>query len=119
MSETAERLVKVRRRSRAEAEQLVIEYESSGLTRRSFCAGRGLSVGTLDYYRQCRRKRNQGGAGRIIPVQLLSEISVPPASASEQGIALWVESRSGYRIGVGSGFDAPTLKRLVAVLGEG
>ena len=48
MSETAEQVVEIRRRSRSEAEQLVTEYESSGLTRASFCAGRGLSVGTLD-----------------------------------------------------------------------
>ena len=33
--------------SRAEAEQLVTEYESSGLTRASVCAGRGLSVGAI------------------------------------------------------------------------
>lgn len=118
MGETAELVVGIRRRSRAEAEQLVTEYESSGLTRASFCAGRGPSVGTLDYYRKCQRDRKQDGAGRIVPVQLLSGISVRPVSPNEDGIALWVELTSGCRIAVGSGFDAATLKRLVAVLGE-
>ena len=116
MSETAEQVVEIRRRSRSEAEQLVTEYESGGLTRASFCAGRGLSVGTLDYYRKCQRDRKQDRAGRIVPVQLLS--GVRPASRYENGIALWVELTSGCRIAVGSGFDASTLKRLVAVLGE-
>jgi hypothetical protein len=117
MSGTAERVVGIRRRSRAEAERLVTEYESSGLTRALFCAGRGFSVGTLDYYRKCQRDRMRGEATRIVPVQLLSEISTPPVNPSEDGIALWVELRGGCRIAVGRGFDAHTLKRLVAALG--
>ena len=44
-----------RRRSRAEAERLVSEFEQSGLRRQAFCARHGLSVGTLDYYRKHRR----------------------------------------------------------------
>jgi hypothetical protein len=30
---------------------LVAEYEASGMTRKAFCAGRGLSEATLDLYR--------------------------------------------------------------------
>ena len=40
-----------RRRSLAEAEALVAEFESSGLKREAFCRQRGLAVGTLDKYR--------------------------------------------------------------------
>jgi len=40
-----------RRRSRQEVEQLVAEYESSGLSRSEFCRERGLGLSTLDRYR--------------------------------------------------------------------
>ena len=60
-----------RRRSRAETEALVQEFEASGMTRQVFCAGRGLSVAALDKY----RKRDflavltigRGGSVRIGP----------------------------------------------------
>ena len=39
-----------RRRSRQEVEQLVAEYESSGLSRNEFCRERGLSLSTLSRY---------------------------------------------------------------------
>jgi len=35
------------RRSRAEAEQLLCEYEASGLNREEFCQRKGLSLATL------------------------------------------------------------------------
>ena len=45
-----------RRRSRAEAGQLVVEYEASGLSRAEFCRGRGLSWATLLRYRKWHRE---------------------------------------------------------------
>jgi hypothetical protein len=100
-----------RRRSRVEAEQLVREYEASELTRQAFCAERGLSVAALDKY---RRQHGSGvGAGRMIAVEVLPE---PVAGLNHSRSALWVELPKGRRIGVGSGFDAATLERLLAVL---
>jgi hypothetical protein len=104
-------LVRQRRRSRVEAEQLVGEYEASGQTRQTFCADRGLSVTTLDKYRQ--RHRSGVGAGRMIAVEVLAE---PVARLSQSSSALWLELPKGRRIGVGSGFDASTLERLLAVV---
>ena len=49
-----------RRRSRAEAETLVAEFEASGLMREAFCQLRGLAAGTLDKY----RRRVQRGCNR-------------------------------------------------------
>ena len=46
-----------RRRSREEADRLVVEYERSGMTREAFCRQQGLSAATLDNY----RKRRRGG----------------------------------------------------------
>ena len=41
-----------RRRSRAEIEQLVAEFEVSGLSRIEFCRERGLVLSTLGRYRR-------------------------------------------------------------------
>ena len=103
--------VRGRRRSRAEAEQLVREYEASGLTRQAFCAGRGLSVTVLDKYRRLCRA-TESGEGRLVPVEVLSGRS----AAANSGSALWVELPNGRRIGVGSGFDAAALRLLLQVL---
>ena len=40
-----------RRRSQAEAESLVQDFEQSGLNRKAFCSARGVALHTLDYYR--------------------------------------------------------------------
>ena len=100
-----------RRRSGSEAAALVAEYEASGLTRQAFCAGRGLSVAALDKYRrQYRAVAVEAGVGRLVAVEVTS------GAASKRSGALWVELANGRRIGVGSGFDAATLERLLAVL---
>jgi hypothetical protein len=112
MSDVTVGLVQRRRRSRVEAEQLVREYESSGLTRQAFCAGRGLSVAALDKYRRRHRRATKSGEGRLVPVEVLSGIS----AAASGGSALWVELANGRRIGVGSGFDAAALRRLLQVV---
>ena len=111
MSDVTVGLVR-RGRSRVEAEQLVREYESSGLTRQAFCAGRGLSVAALDKYRRRHCRATQSGKERLVPVEVLSGIS----SAASGGIALWVELPNGRRIGVGGGFDAAALRRLLQVV---
>jgi primosomal replication protein N len=103
-----------RRRSRAEAEQLVREFEGSGLTRQAFCAERGLSVAALDKYRRrlaAASKLTTAGKGRLVAVEVM-----PVVSAGRSSSALCVELASGRRIAVSSGFDAATLRRLLSVL---
>ncbi len=115
MSDGTVGLVHRRRRiSREEAKRLVGEYEASGLTRQAFCAGRGLSVAALDKYRRqvaAATQRTGSSEGRLVAVEV-----IPGASASKLSSALCVEVANGRRIGVGSGFDAATLRRLLAVL---
>jgi transposase len=115
MSDGTVGLVHRRRRfSREEAKHLVGEYEASGLTRQAFCAGRGLSVAALDKYRRqvsAAAQRTASSEGRLVTVEVM-----PGISASKVGPALCVELENGRRIGVGSGFDAATLERLLAVL---
>ena len=117
MSEAAGIVVR-RRRSRVEAARLVVEFEQSGLTRQSFCAQHGLSVGTLDRYREHRRPEARATASRILPVEFVSSVAPAPLAEAGRG-ALWVELGNGRRIAVAQGFDATTLERLVAVLEQG
>jgi len=104
-----------RRRSRAEVEALVGEFEASGLMRAAFCQERGLAVGTLDKYRRRVQSKPQSGAGTLLPVEVVSSPS-RHANSEIHGSVLTVELRSGRRIEVYRGFDAQTLERLLAVL---
>jgi transposase-like protein len=114
-----------RRRSREEAARLVIEYKQSKLSRRAFCRLHGLSIATLDNY----RKRHAGSANdkpavtfdssvaasvTFVPVELIEH----SARQTQQirGAGIFIELNQGRRIAVTAGFDAATLKRLIAVL---
>jgi len=113
------------RRGRAEVEQLVDAFESSGLRRREFCQKHDVVVGTLDFWRKRRRQKrgvvagHQLGArevhdgaeltnsGRLVAVELAG-------TATSGGLA--VVLARGRRVEVSEGFDAATLERLLAVL---
>lgn len=98
-----------RRRSRAEAERLVRDFEQSGLSRKAFCSLRGIDLHSLDYYRQRHRaSAAEHAEQRLVPVELVG--SAGGASG------LRVELPNGRAIVVEAGFDASHLKRLVAVL---
>ena len=101
-----------RRRSRHEVEQVVAEFESSGLSRIEFCRERGLALSTLCRYRKRERQAPTGS------IALLSvEVSGRAAAAvAATGSALAVVLRGGRRIEVGRGFDACALEQLVRVL---
>lgn len=100
-----------RRRSRIEAERLVLEFKQSGLTRQAFCAQYGLSVAALDKYRR-RPSASLQGCERLLPVELVPH----QASAFKASRGLWVELAGGRRIGVEIGFDTATLERLIGLL---
>lgn len=107
-----------RRRSRAEAEQLVAEFEASGLGREEFCRAHGLVSSTLARYRK-RRLREQGeaaAAGRWVAVELAGS---HPAGARPAASGLTVALASGVRIDIAPGFDARTLQHLLRVLAPG
>lgn len=105
----ARTVVEKRRRSQAEAESLVGDFEQSGLNRKAFCHARGVALHTLDYYRARNRARRAATTAQdLLPVDL---IGTPPVSGG-----LRVELANGRRIVVEAGFDVSLLKRLVAVL---
>jgi hypothetical protein len=104
-----------RRRSQAEAEALVAEFEASGLQREAFCQQRGLAVGTLDKYRRRAHKRQESSVP-MLPVEVVwSSGHNPNRDAGREGV-LVVELRGGRRIEVRRGFDAGTLERLLTLL---
>ena len=104
-----------RRRSLAEVETLVAEFEASGLMREAFCQRRGLAAGTLDKYRRRVHKGLQSGGGPLLPVEVVPSRAHASNSAMRDGVLI-VESRSGRRIEVHCGFDAGTLERLLTIL---
>jgi len=115
VNETTQAVKIKRRRSRAQIESLVAEFESSGLSRTEFCQQRGLSLSTLARYRR-RREQMSGEAAegkRWLAVEVSGD-SARAGGAMASGLAIVVPG--GPRIEVGRGFDADTLKRLLAVM---
>jgi transposase-like protein len=102
-----------RRRSRQEVEQVVAEYESSGLSRIEFCRERGVALSTLGRYRSRQERPAAAGSNALLAVEVSSRA---PAPIGATGNALAVVLRSGRRIEVGHGFDTGELERLVRVL---
>ena len=103
-----------RRRSRAEAEQLVAEYEASGLGQEEFCLKHGLALSTLARYRKRRQQQLEAGGGsRWVAVEL-SDPNQATVSAAGSGLAVVLSG--GRRIEVGRGFDGNTLAQLLREL---
>jgi hypothetical protein len=102
-----------RRRSRAEAGQLVAEYEASGLSQVEFCRKQGLSLATLARYRKWRAQGNPAAGNRWVEVK---ESAGRPALEGGASSGLAVALPGGRRIEVGRGFDAHVLAQLLDVL---
>jgi hypothetical protein len=112
--------VAVRRRGRAEIEQLVDLYRSSGMERIEFCRSHGMSLSTLN-----RNLKNQGKQrsravpkhverSRMVAVELDATVSAVAAGRSSG--ALTVLLANGRKVDVCRDFDDETLARLLTVL---
>jgi transposase-like protein len=103
-----------RRRSRAEVERLVQEYEASGLGRQEFCDKHGLSLSTLNRHLERKQLGTEGAkAGRLIAVEISQAKQL---DANQLRGELLVCLSTGRRIEVRSGFDPKVLHQLVRVL---
>jgi hypothetical protein len=106
-----------KRRTRAEVQQLVAEFVSSGMRRSEFCRSRGLSFGTLNRHlkrqRWKRKSRAASSAGRLVPVELAARRS---PTQHEPSCGLAVVLLGGRRIEVHPDFDTNTFGRLVSAL---
>ena len=99
-----------RHRSRAEADQIAVEYEASGLSREAFCKRKDVPLKTLARY--VVRYRKQKAAGGESPRWVAVEVAGHSGCGSELSVLL----PGGRRIEVKRGFDAGTLRQLVTVL---
>jgi hypothetical protein len=106
-----------KRRTRAEVQQLVTEFVSSGMRRSEFCQTRGLSVSTLDRHLKKRRWKKRrtpvSSAGRLVPVELAARKS-PTRHDTTCGLAVVLPGER--RIEVHPDFDTSTFERLVGIL---
>ena len=110
MTEQQGEKLQQRRRSRAEADQVAAEYETSNLTQQEFSKLKSIPLKTLARY-MARQRREKGDAcrtGRWVAV----EVAEPNDSGSELVVIL----AGGRRIEVKRGFDGETLQKLLAVL---
>jgi transposase-like protein len=89
------------------------QWRTSGLSVRAFCARHGLATASFYNWRRVLERRAAEGPA-FVPVQIVPD--APPA----QGAGLEVVLTDGRAVRVAPGFDAATLRRLLAVLeGEG
>jgi lambda repressor-like predicted transcriptional regulator len=107
---------------------LVSQWRASGLSQREFCRRRGISDRALNswlckspYRERVARilaARSQGDCTaetpRFLPVSVLTATGA--SDAQPVGAAIEVVLKSGPRIAVTPGFDAETLRRVVAAL---
>ena len=101
-----------RRRSRTEADQLAVEYETSGLSQKEFCQQRELSLKALGRYLTRYRKQKAQGGEPHKPQRFVAVEVARPNCGAELAVLL----SSGLRVEVKAGFDAGTLRQLIAVL---
>ena len=89
-----------------------MEYEGSGVTQAEFCRQKDLPLKTLARYVTRYRKQATRGDDPNQPQRL---VAVEVAASRTAGSGLTVVLHGGLRIEVKSGFDAGTLRQLVAV----
>lgn len=89
---------------------MAAEYEASGLSREEFCRQRDVAMKTLARY--IVRYRKQKSAGSEPQRWVAVEVAGPRECGGELSVLL----SGGRRIEVKPGFDAGTLRQLVAVL---
>jgi hypothetical protein len=110
MSDEHTRSTGQRHRTRAEADQIAADYESSGLTQQAYSERHGLALKTLARYVARHRRANRESA--TPPQWVAVELSAKSGAAGELAVLL----PSGYRIEVNRGFDVTTLRQLLSAL---
>jgi hypothetical protein len=102
---------RARRLSRAEAADLLNEYEASGMSRQAFCAQRGMGITTLGRYFRWRAEDRAQAKSRWVSVEVSAK---EPAAVVDHKLS--VALVNGRRIEVSRGFDGATLEQLVRIL---
>ena len=113
MDEQIQTSVVQHRRRPAEIEQLLSEYEASGLGQAAFCGQKGLSLATLARYRKRRAQLPAAPAGGWLAVEVAGGRKETDAGASS---GLTLRLPGGVRIEIGRGFDVRTLAQVLRAL---
>ena len=92
--------------------QRIHDWQGSGLSIRDFCARRGLSQPSFYAWRR-ELQRRDAEKPLFVPIRLRSDDRATPVTP-----ALQVLLARGRRIHIAPGFDAATLRQLLAVLEE-
>src|SRR6516165_8677101 len=99
-----------RRRTRAEVQQLVSEFASSGMRQNEFCHSRGLSLSTLARHLKKRRwKRKRKSTRADCKLLGVGWSTKKPAGESESSGSVVVVLSSAGKIEVAGKFVVPTL----------
>ena len=89
--------------------QRISQWQASGISVREFCARNGLATASFYHWRRVLERRATERPA-FVPVQVVAD--TPPSQAS----ALELVLADGRAVRIAAGFDAPTLRRLLAVL---
>jgi hypothetical protein len=103
-----------KRRTAAEVEQIVNQFEGSGLNRSQFCQRQGFALITLNRYLKRVRGKGAAGAGNGLLAVEVRDGEMSADRARTCGLA--VVLARGRRIEVGASFDGAVLQRLVRTL---
>jgi hypothetical protein len=104
-----------RRRSRERFwRQLLGQWRRSGLSVRDFCAEQQVSEPSFYSWRRAIALRD-AEAARFVGVHVIPD-EQPPTGATGSGSGLELVLGPGRLLRIGPGFDAATLKRLLALL---
>jgi hypothetical protein len=110
---------------------LIEQWETSGVTQEAFCAARGVAVASLRWWKwklgvedagepRSRRRPHPAVAPAVrqafVPVRIVERGA--PSGASSPGGAFDLSLPGGVRLRVPRDFEAESLARLLAVLGE-
>ena|SRR5689334_17250593 len=92
--------------------QWIQEWRASGLSVRAFCARRRLAEPSFYAWRK-ELQRRETARPAFVPVRVLPD---EPATGDRH---VTIVLAGGRMVRVGPGFDAATLRQVLAVLGEG
>jgi hypothetical protein len=89
------------------------QWRTSGLSVRAFCARYGLATASFYNWQRVLQRRAADAQPAFVPVQVVTDAVPAQASALELALA------DGRTVRVAPGFDAATLRQLLAVLEGG
>ncbi len=96
-----------------EVEQIVVDFERSGLSRREYGELRGIPVVTLDWYR--RKVRAGRSSSKLVPVKLAESAGPVIGGGGMDGLTLVLPN--GRRIEAGWNFNDDAMERLIRIAG--